>query len=116
MSTKIPECWASDSQAEGLRIELSPELYLVLPFSDFLLAELKIANHQHHLRIVFAMHEVLITGKNLKRLHIAIQKKDLAYIAKVSSNYQLPPLDGSPLIHDIVVNEAKRPVKSDGGG
>ena len=61
------------------------------------------------------MHKVLVTSKNLKCLHIAMRKKELAYIAKVSANYQLPPLDGSPLIHDIVVNEAKRPVKADDG-
>lgn len=103
----MPECWSSDSQAEGLRIELSPELYLLLPFNQFLLAELKIEKNEHHLRLVFAMHEVLITGKNLKRLHIAMQKKELAFIAKVSANYQLPTIDGAPLIQGIVVTEAK---------
>lgn len=103
----MPECWSSDSQAEGLRIELSPELYLLLPFNQFLLAELKIEKSEHHLRMVFAMHEVLVSGKNLKRLHIAMQKKELAFIAKVSTNYQLPPMDGAPLIQSIVVTEAK---------
>jgi hypothetical protein len=107
MSTKTPECWSSDSQADGLRIELSPELTLLLPFNQFLLAELKIANKEHHLRLVFAMHEVLITGQNLKRLQIAMQKKELAFIAKVSTNYQLPTVDGVPLIQNIVVTEAK---------
>ncbi len=107
MSTKIPECWSSDSQAEGLRIELSPELYLLLPFNQFLLAELKIEKSEHHLRLVFAMHEVLVSGKNLKRLHIAMQKKELAFIAKASTNYQLPSMDGAPLIQSIVVTEAK---------
>lgn len=109
MSTKTPECWSSDSQAEGLRIELSPELYLLLPFNQFLMAELKIQNKEHHLRLVFATSEVLITGKNLKRLQIAMQKKELAFIAKVSTNYQLPSVDGTPLIQSIVVTEAKVP-------
>ena len=107
MSTKTPECWSSDSQAEGLRIELSQELYLLLPFNQFLQAELKIENKEHHLRLVFAMNEVLISGKNLKRILIAMQKKELALIAKVSSNYQLPPVDGTPLIQSIVVTKAK---------
>jgi hypothetical protein len=95
MSTKIPECWSSDSQADGLRIELSSELCLLLPFNQFLLAELKIENKEHHLRLVFVMHEVLISGKNLKRLQIAMQKKELAFIAKVSTNYQSTTVDGS---------------------
>jgi hypothetical protein len=41
------------------------------------------------------MHEVLISGKNLKRLQIAMQKKELAFIAKVSTNYQSTTVDGS---------------------
>ena len=111
MSTKIPECWSSDSQADGLRIELSGEHCLLLPFNQFLLAELKIENKEHHLRLVFVMHEVLISGKNLKRLQIAMQKKELAFIAKVSTNYQSTTVDGSPLILNIVVNETAAPVK-----
>jgi hypothetical protein len=31
MSTKTPECWASDPQARGLRIEITPERSLLLP-------------------------------------------------------------------------------------
>ena len=107
MSTKIPECWASDSQVDGLRVELSSDLCLMLPFNQFLQAELKIENKQHQLRLVFAMNEVLVCGKNLKRVLIAMQKKELAFIGKVSSNYQLPPADGTPLIQSIVVTEAK---------
>jgi hypothetical protein len=113
MSTKLTECWSSDSQADGLRIELSSEHCLLLPFNQFLLAELKIENKEHHLRLVFVMHEVLISGKNLRRLQIAMQKKELAFVAKVSNNYQLPPADGSPLIQSIVVTEAKSAKKSE---
>jgi hypothetical protein len=57
------------------------------------------------------MHEVLISGKNLKRLQIAMQKKELAFIAKVSTSYQSTTVDGSPLILNIVVNETTSPVK-----
>src|ERR1017187_4036519 len=114
MSTKTPECWASDSQAHGLRIELTTELCLLLPFNQFLQAELKIEHQEHHLRLVFAMNEVLISGKNLKRVLIAMQKKELAFIARVSSNYQLPPADGAPLIQSIVVTEAKPANKKPG--
>jgi hypothetical protein len=56
----------------------------------------------------------LVSGKNLKRVLIAMQKKELAFIAKVSSNYQLPPADGAPLIQGIVVTEAKPANKKPG--
>jgi hypothetical protein len=45
-----------------------------------------------------------------------MQKKELAFIAKVSSNYQLPPADGAPLIQSIVVTEAKPANKKTGQG
>jgi hypothetical protein len=40
MSTKSPECWAIDPQARGLRVEISPEQELLLPFDQFAFAEL----------------------------------------------------------------------------
>jgi hypothetical protein len=40
MSTKTPECWASDPQARGLRIEATPERSLLLPHNHFIFAEL----------------------------------------------------------------------------
>ena len=41
MSTKSPECWASDPNAHGVKIELSAERSLLLPFDQFAFAELK---------------------------------------------------------------------------
>ncbi len=111
MSTKQPECWASDSQSDGLRIELALEHFLMLPYDEFLLAELKAEGADQHLRFVFSMHEVIITGHNLKRVLIAMQKKELAFIAKVSTGYQSLTADGAPIISGIVVNE-KTPPKS----
>jgi hypothetical protein len=35
MSTKPSESWASDPSARGVRIELSPERTLLLPFDQF---------------------------------------------------------------------------------
>jgi hypothetical protein len=40
MGTKSPECWASDLNAEALRIEISPERSLLLPHDQFMFAEL----------------------------------------------------------------------------
>ena len=41
MNTKTPECWSSDPNAHGIRIELSSEGSLLLPFDQFAFAELK---------------------------------------------------------------------------
>ena len=109
MNTKQPECWSSDSQSQGLRIELTLEHLLVLPYDQFLLAEFKTQGGDHHLRLVFSMHEIIITGRNLKRVLLATQKKELAFIAKVPDGSQSFTADGGPVINGIVVKEKAPP-------
>jgi hypothetical protein len=41
MSTKTPECWASDPNARAVKVELSAKQSLLLPFDQFAFAELK---------------------------------------------------------------------------
>jgi hypothetical protein len=79
-----------------LRIELSSELWLLLPFNQFLQAELKIENKEHHLRLVFAMNEVLVSGKNLKRVLIAMQKRNLPSSRKCRPTISFRPLMARP--------------------
>ena len=68
MNIKSPECWASDPQAKGLRVEVTGELSLLLPFDQFVFAELMANSREHQLRMVFATHEVLLKGHNLRRV------------------------------------------------
>ena len=111
MSTKSPECWAIDPQVDGLRVETSPGCAITLPFNQFAFAESKIDDKEQRLKILFATHEILIEGHNLRRIEIAMQKRELAFVAKVSTNYQPLVNQGQPVIHKIVVTEARSPDK-----
>ena len=111
MSTKSPECWAIDPQVEGLRVETSPGCAITLPFNQFAFAESTIDDKKQTLKIVFATHEILIEGQNLRRIEIAMQKRELAFVAKVSTNYQPLVNQGHPVILKIVVTEAQPPNK-----
>ena len=62
MSTKSPECWASDPNACAVKVELSAEQSLLLPFDPFAFAELKSDGKEQRLRLVFATHEVSLRG------------------------------------------------------
>lgn len=106
MSTKLPECWAIDPQARGLRVEVSPERSLMLPFDQFAFAELTTDGREQRLEINFATHRVLIHGQNLRRVETAIQRMELSFIAKVSTNYQVVVNQGQPLILKIVVAQS----------
>jgi hypothetical protein len=111
MSTKSPECWAIDPQARGLRVEVSAEQSLLLPFDQFAFAELTADGKEQRLQIHFATHQVLIHGQHLRRIETAMQRMELSSIAKVSTNYQPVVNQGQPLILGIVVTESKPPAK-----
>ncbi len=108
MNTKTPECWASDPQARGLRIELSAEDSLVVPFDQFLFAELKSEGKQQHLRLVFATHEISIRGHALRRIETAMQRMELSFLAALSGNQRSLIQDGQPVVAEIVVTDMKR--------
>jgi len=103
MSTKSPEYWAIDPQAHGLRIEVSPERSLMLPFDQFAFSELTVDDKEQRLQINFATHQILIHGQNLRRIETAMQRMELSFIAKVSTNYQAVVSQGQPLILRIAV-------------
>jgi len=107
MNTKSPECWASDPQARGLRIEVSAESSLVLPFEQFVFAELKSEGKQQHLRLVFATHEISIRGHSLRRIETTMQRMELSFLVALAGNQRSLIQDGQPAIAEIVVTDMK---------
>jgi hypothetical protein len=85
MSTKIPECWASDPNARAVKIELSAEQSLLLPFDQFAFSELKSEGKEQQLRLVFATHEVLVRGHSLRRIETAMQRMELSLLIALPS-------------------------------
>jgi hypothetical protein len=111
MNTKSPECWAIDPQVDGLRVETSPGCAITLPFNQFAFAESTIDDKEQRLKLFFATHEILIEGHNLRRIELAMQKRELAFVARVSTNYKPFVNQGQPVILKIVVTEARSPDK-----
>jgi hypothetical protein len=107
MSTKSPECWAIDPQARGLRVEVSPEQELLLPFDQFAFAELTTDGKEQRLQIHFATHLVLIRGQNLRRIETAMQRMELSFIVKMPVSYGAIIGPGQPTVFGITVTESK---------
>jgi len=107
MSTKSPECWANDPQARGVRVEISAEHSLLLPHDEFAFAELKSEGKAQQLRLVFAMHEVLVRGHSLRRIETAMQRSELSLLTALSDKQRSLIPDGQPVVLEIVVTEAK---------
>lgn len=103
MNTKSPECWASDPQARALRVEISAERSVLLPYDQFVFAELTIEGKEQILRLVFATHEITVRGHSLRRIETAVQRLELSQIAGAPRDYRTLIAEGQPLILEIVV-------------
>jgi hypothetical protein len=103
MSTKSPECWARDPQARGLRIEVSSEQSLLLPYNQFIFAELNSGGDEQALKLVFATHEISVRGHHLRRIETVMQRLELALLAKLPISQQKLITEGQPVVLQITV-------------
>lgn len=107
MSAKSTECYAIDPNANCLRVEISATRSLLLPFDQFAFSELTSDDKEQRLRLVFATHEVLISGHALRRIEGAVQRMELALITKLPDKYHSLVGEGQPKIREIVITEAQ---------
>jgi len=84
---------------------MSAEHSLLLPFDQFAFAELKREGKEQRLRLVFATHEVTLSGHSLRRIETAMQRMELAFIAALTGNQRSLMSDGQPVILEIGVTE-----------
>src|SRR5688572_1009260 len=102
MDTKPPECFSSDPRARGLRVELSPQHSLVLPYEHFVYSELKAEKDSDTLKLLFVTHEVVVSGYMLRRVENGIQTRELAWIAARPERYR-PQVNEKAFISQIAV-------------
>ena len=107
MNTKNPECYTTDSQARCLRVEMTATRLLVLPLDQFVFAELISEDKEQKLRLVFATHEILISGHVLRRIETAIHRMELSGVMKLPEKYHALIDENQPRIREIVVTENK---------
>ena len=107
MNTKTPECYTTDTQARCLRVEMTATRLLVLPLDQFVFAELDSDGKEQKLRLVFATHEILISGHVLRRIETAICRLELSGLMKLPEKYHALIAEGQPKIREIVVTEIK---------
>ena len=80
---------------------------MLLPHDEFAFAELKGEGKEQELRLVFAMHEVLVRGHSLRRIETAMQRSELSLLTALSGKQRSVIPDGQPIIIQIDVTELK---------
>jgi hypothetical protein len=109
MNTKSPECYATDPQAECLRVEIAPGRSLLLPLDQFAFAEFASDGKEHLLHLSFASHDIKVRGLALRRVETAMQELKLTFLAALPPKYYLLVPDGQPRIREIMVTESRPP-------
>jgi hypothetical protein len=107
MSTKTPECWESDPNAAGVKIILAPDEHLLMPFDQFVYADLKPYGEHQQLRLVFVTHEVSVRGDSLERIETIMQRKQLSLLKTLPSHQWSLIEQGQPFVTEIVIAEKK---------
>lgn len=87
---------------------MSADQSLLLPFDQFAFAELKSEGKEQRLRLVFATHEVTLSGHSLRRIETTMQRMELSLLMALPGNQRALVLDGQPVIREIVVTESKQ--------
>lgn len=107
MSIKPNESWAGDPAARALRVELPDGNSLLLKHDHLIYAKLTVLENEQQLALFYSTHEVRIHGHALRRIEIAVQRMELSFItASIRSATQ--PVDGQPVIRELVVTEVER--------
>ena len=109
MNTKSPECYATNPQAECLRVEIAPGRSLLLPLDQFAFAEFASDEKEHQLRLSFGSHDITVRGLALRRIETAMQELELTFLAALPAKYHSLVPDGQPRIREIAVKENKTP-------
>ena len=75
------------------------------PHDEFAFSELKSESDEQQLRLVFAMHEVLVRGHSLRRIETAMQRSELSLHTALSAKQRSLIPDGHPVVVEIVLTE-----------
>jgi hypothetical protein len=91
----------------GELVERTANRFLVLPLDQFVFAELTNEDKGQKLRLVFATHEILISGHVLQRIETAIHRLELSGLMKLPEKYHSLIPENQPKVREIVVTESK---------
>lgn len=109
-----PETWATEPGTRALRIEPAPGHLYLLPYDQFVFAELEREADDQRLRVIFATHELVVSGRFLKRIVDALQRGELGHLTLLPENVRATIPTGQPVIQNLEVRTVE--ISSNGQG
>jgi hypothetical protein len=83
----LPTCWQREAASACLRVENSGAEAHLFPFQQLVAASLKHADGADVLSLLFASHEVILSGRNLRELFHALQDFAVKWVRLVPERY-----------------------------
>jgi len=99
--------------ADSLRLEITPTCFYLLPYHHLDMAKCESNKGGDTLTLSFLNRTVRMTGKNLRRLAIDIQKRNVESVKPMPDKYGLLASD-DVWIKSIEIEDAKEPPESRG--
>jgi len=78
---------SSPSPVDGLRLELNPKCFHLLPYHHLELVIFESGEGQDALTLLFLNRTVRITGKNLRALGLALQDRTVEFVKPLPEQY-----------------------------
>jgi hypothetical protein len=95
-----------NEQVEGLRVELKDSTFMVFPYNHLSFARIQEQESGDLLTISFTTHDIEVTGRNLREIGVALQKKTVDWIRETPTRYATLTAKDSAFIAAIELKDA----------
>ncbi len=100
----FPDCWHRERDRHCLRVELNPEEIFLFRYQQLVGVHHLSTLNPETLKISFSTHQVVLSGRNLSEITLALEELAIAWIKPMPIRYQeLAELTGA-LITNIEVS------------
>ena len=96
----LPDCWRREHDRPCLRIETNSGEAFLFPYHQFQGAHHCHSNDLETLKISFSTHEVILSGRNLSEIAVALEDLAIRWIKPVQSRYRrVAEVEGAFVTH-----------------
>lgn len=94
-----PVCWHRDRRRDCLRIEASADETFFFPYQQLVVAHHHRSDAGETLRISFSNHEVILSGRHLAEIAVALQEFSADWVKAMPARYKgLAELDAASVV------------------
>lgn len=83
----LPDCWHRERDRHCLRVEVNPEQIFLFRYQQLVGVHHLRAPNPETLKISFSTHQVVLSGRNLSEIMVALEDLAIAWVKPVPARY-----------------------------